>query len=130
LINNILKKYNYFDKKLFQIPTLSITNHSTFLEYKYSDILNKEDYFINISKNDNLTEIIINSELVAIITQNDYDRILTFINNYENKEIKMFYYYLINLVLYNYNNNPLVQDDPYCNNITFNIFENKVYDRI
>ena len=95
LINNILKKNNYFDKKLFKFPTLSITNYSTFLEYKYTDTLNKEDYFIIVNNNDNLTEIIINSEVVAIITKQKYDRILTFLNNYENKETKMLKFYHI-----------------------------------
>jgi hypothetical protein len=120
IINNILKKNNYFDKKIFQLPSFEIINYNYF-EYKYVDNFKKEEYFISININNiNNIEFIINSELVAVIS----DNILTFLNNYETKDIKMFYYYLIDLVIYNFNNDPLIQ----CENniITFNTFEDKV----
>jgi hypothetical protein len=137
LVNNLLEKFNYLDKKFYKLPSLSITNYKTLLEYKYIDTNRNQEYNIKLKNLKNInneeeyisTQIFINSKLLAIISTKNYDKRLTLLDNFENKDIKMFYYYLIKLTLYTYNNTDFLSDSEKTL-ITFNLFEDKVYNYI
>jgi hypothetical protein len=132
LINITLEHYHYLDNKNYLLPKLDVINKKTFLEYKYTDVYNNINSYIKIKKlrnTDNEDEYVScqiyeNSNLIAIITTDiEYNNRLTFVRTFENNKEKLFYFNLIKLVLYEYNNNNLVHYD----NITFNQFEDKNY---
>jgi hypothetical protein len=139
LINVLLEHYNYFDKRIYNIPKLEDINVKTILEYKYTDIFNNFNYNIKIRRLNNIykedeyisAEFIINNSLTAIITSdNEYNNRLTFVKSFKNNENKEFILNLIKLVLYIYNNNNLIHCSPRSKIITFNLFEDQHYHRI
>lgn len=136
LINITLDHYHYLDNKKYLLPKLDVVNYKTFLEYKYTDINNDINIYIKIKKlrnTDNEDEFVScqifeNSNLIAIITTDiEYNNRLTFVVSFENNKEKQFYFNLIKLVLYEYNNNNLVHYDAKSRIITFNQFEDKNY---
>jgi hypothetical protein len=134
LINITLDHYHYLDNKKYLLPKLDVINKKTFLEYKYTDINNDINIRIERLRNtDNEDEYVSyqiyeNSNLIAIITTDiEYNNRLTFVRTFENNKEKQFYFNLIKLVLYTYNNNNLVHYDAKSRIITFNQFEDKTY---
>jgi hypothetical protein len=134
LISITLDHYHYLDNKKYLLPKLDVINKKTYLEYKYTDINNNINIKIEKLRNTNNEDeyvsyqIYENSNLIAIITTDrEYNNRLTFVRTFENNKEKLFYFNLIKLVLYEYNNNNLVHCDAKARTITFNQFEDKNY---
>jgi len=136
LINITLEHYHYLDNKNYLLPKLDVINMKTFLEYKYTDVYNNINSYIKIKKLRNThnedeyisCQIFESSNLIAIITTDrEYNNRLIFVRTFENNKEKLFYFNLIKLVLYKYNNNKLVHYDAKSRIITFNLFEDKNY---